>query len=93
MYEIQPRTKQIAKKLGLIVFPSENPKYKIEIYDRNGLFLFYGGHPDFSDYPTYLKTHGKEFADERKRLYRIRHKKELDDFCSRGWIVAKLLWS
>lgn len=91
-YEIQPRTYKEAEKLGLIVCNSSNPKYKIEVYDDDGIFLFYGGAAGYGDYPTYLKENGKAYAAERRRLYNIRHKKELEKPYSRGWVIAKLLW-
>ena len=92
LYDITDYTKKQAKKLGLIIFPSDNPKYKLEIYGSNGLFLFYGGDPDYSDYSTYIKTHGIDYANERRRLYQIRHKKEIDNIGSRGYVISKLLW-
>lgn len=92
MYDILPYTYKQAKKLEVSVFPSDNPKYKIEVYDKNGLFMFYGGDPNFSDYPHYIKSHGKEYADNRRRLYYIRHKKDIENIGSRGYIISKLLW-
>jgi hypothetical protein len=92
MYKILPYTYEKAKDLGVQVFPSDNPKYKIEIYDKDGLFMFYGGDPSYSDYPNYIDSKGKAYADERRRLYRIRHKKEIDNVGSRGWFIANLLW-
>jgi hypothetical protein len=92
MYDILPYTYKRAKDLGVIIFPSDNPKYKLEIYDENGLFLFYGGSPKYSDYPHYIKSHGLKYANERRRLYRIRHAKEIANEGSRGWYIAHLLW-
>ena len=92
MYDILPYTYKKAKDLGVLIFPSDNPRYKLEIYDDNGLFLFYGGSPKYSDYPHYIKSHGKKYADERRRLYHIRHAKEIADEGSRGWYIAHLLW-
>jgi hypothetical protein len=91
-YKIKKYTLDKAKELGVQVFPSDNPKYKIEVYDSDGVFLFYGGSPLYSDYPTYMETHGREFANERRRLYRLRHKKEIDKKGSRGATIAELLW-
>ena len=92
MYDILPHTYTQAKKMDLQVFPSDNPKYKIEVYDKNGLFLFYGGAPSYSDYPHYIKSHGTAYADNRRRLYRIRHKKSIEKVGSRGAVIADLLW-
>jgi len=92
MYKITNYTLDKAKELGLKVFPSDNPKYKIEIYDENGVFMFYGGSPQYADFPTYMETHGRKYAEERRRLYRLRHKKEIEKVGSRGSIIAELLW-
>jgi hypothetical protein len=91
-YKIKQYTLGKAKELGVQVFPSDNPKYKIEVYDADGVFMFYGGSPKYSDFPTYMETHGREYANERRRLYRLRHKKEIDDVGSRGWYISELLW-
>ena len=93
MYEIKPYTYQRAREMDLEVFPSDNKKYKIGVYDWNtGLFMFYGGASGFSDYPTYLETHGKEYADKRRALYHKRHSKEIANKGSRAWVIAQLLW-
>ena len=42
-YVITPRTKRNAERLDLLVYPSENLKYKMEVYNDNGLFLGYVG--------------------------------------------------
>ena len=87
-----PYTYKKAKELGVEVFPSDNPRYKIEVYDHNGLFLFYGGSPSYSDYPHYIQSHGKEYADKRRELYYKRHHKEISKKGSRGSVIASLLW-
>jgi hypothetical protein len=92
-YEIKDYTKKQATKLGVLVYPSDNKKYKIEIYDaKTGEFMFYGGSPAYKDFPTYIEDKGLEYANERRRLYRIRHKKEIENKGSRGWYIANLLW-
>lgn len=91
-YKIKKYTLDKARELGVQVFPSDNPKYKIEIYNDDGVFMFYGGSPLYDDYPTYMETNGKTYADERRRLYRLRHRKEIEKVGSRGWWIASLLW-
>jgi hypothetical protein len=44
------------------------------------------------DYPHYLKYFGKKIADERKRLYKIRHKKDRMIKGTAGYYADKLLW-
>jgi hypothetical protein len=87
-YEILPRTFKQAEKLGLHIMPSRYRKYKIDIYDMNSKYLFSGGDRKYSDYAHYIKSHGKKYADERRRLYHIRHKGET----LRGRLIAELLW-
>ena len=91
MYEITKYTNDKAKKLGVQVYPSDNPKYKIEIY-KNGVFIGYVGDSEYSDYPHYLKTHGKPYADQRRRLYKMRHERYRHDVGSRSWYADQLLW-
>jgi hypothetical protein len=91
-YTITKYTQKKANQLGVQVFPSENPKYKIDVYNDRGLYLFSGGARGMLDYPSYIQLRGKEYADERRRLYRIRHRKELDAEGTRGWYIARLLW-
>ena len=71
-YNILPHTYKQAKRLGVEVFPSDNPKYKIEVYDGDKLFVTYAGARGYADYPHYIQSHGKEYADKRRRLYKIR---------------------
>jgi hypothetical protein len=88
MYEIQPYTRAKAKQAGLIIVPSKNPKKKIDVYDKNNTFLKSIGDISYSDYATYLKEEGAKKANERRRLYHLRHTKD-----SLGENLAKyLLW-
>ena len=97
LYIIKPYSYQQAEKLGVQIFPSDNPKKKIEVYDSEGDFICYIGDPQYLDYPSYMELEDrglapKGYAKERRRLYRIRHKKELDKKGSPGWYASKLLW-
>jgi hypothetical protein len=88
MYEITDYTKQKAKQLGLIVIPSKNQKKKIDVI-KNSEKIASIGALGMNDYPTYLKTKGKEYADNRRRLYNLRHKK---DKGIAGRLARELLW-
>jgi hypothetical protein len=46
----------------------------------------------YGDYPTFKQTKGKQYADERRRLYRIRHQKDMKKINSNGYFAGKLLW-
>lgn len=91
-YNILPYTYKQAKRLGVDVFPSDNLKYKIEVYDKDGIFITYAGANSFSDYPHYIQSHGKEYADVRRALYKKRHEKDRHKIGSRSWFADNLLW-
>lgn len=46
----------------------------------------------YKDYPTYLKEDGKEVAEEKRRLYKIRHKGEEKKKGTPGYYAWHLLW-
>jgi len=99
-YIITSYSKNKARKEGVIVRPSSNKNKKIDVFDKSGnkLASIGGIKPDgtpYMDYPTYTKTKGKTFADERRRLYLIRHGNDPDKkhgkFTPSYW-AKTLLW-
>ena len=91
-YNITAYTKKQAKRLGVQVFPSDNPKKKIEVYDKHGVFITYAGGAGYKDYPTYLAENGLEYANKRRALYKIRHEKNRHKVGSAGYYADQLLW-
>ena len=87
-YVITPHTKAQAKKAGLEVRPSTRKGKKLDVYD-DGKYLATIGAINYSDYGTYLREEGKEVADERRRLYHIRHQKNTG---LAGRLASYLLW-
>ena len=91
-YIIKDYTKKKAKKLDLLVYPSDDPTKKIDVYSaRNGLFLARIGDVEYMDYPYYLE-HDEDYAKERRRLYKIRHNKHRKKEGSTSWFADQLLW-
>ncbi len=90
-YSITNYTREQAKKLGVVVKPSSVKGKKIDIF-KNGEKVASVGALGYSDYPTYIKTKGKKYADERRRLYKIRHTKDRSVKGSDGYYADKLLW-
>ena len=88
---IHDYTLKKAKKWGVEVRPSTNPKKKIDVF-RRGEKIASVGATGYNDYPTYLLEKGKAVADERRRLYRLRHAKDLKVVGSPGWWANELLW-
>jgi hypothetical protein len=91
-YEIKPYSYKQAKRLGVKIEPSKNPKKKIDVFDWNKQFICSIGAKGYSDYPTYLVEKGKEYADNRRRLYKIRHNKDRSKLGSPGYYSDQILW-
>ena len=86
-YQITNYTKNKARKIGVSVTPSSLPQKKIDVW-KDGKRIASVGAIGYEDYPTYIKTHGKEYAEKRRELYHQRHKKT-----STGEYYARsLLW-
>jgi hypothetical protein len=90
-YKILPYTFKQAKSIGVDVKPSTKAGKKIDVY-KDGKLVASVGAIGYLDYPNYLAEKGKEYADERKRLYKLRHKKDIENVRSNGWYADKLLW-
>ena len=88
MYQITDYTKQRAKEIGVEVRQSTNKTKKIDVY-KDGKKIASIGAINYLDYPSYIKEKGKEFADERRRLYHIRHSKDKN---IEGVLSRFLLW-
>jgi hypothetical protein len=93
-YQIQDGSFKAAKKLGVRIRPSLNPKKKIDVLDWNGEFITSIGDVNYPDYHTYLAEGApKPYADIRRRLYLIRHAKDRAVLGSRGYYSSKILWT
>jgi hypothetical protein len=91
MYKITDYSKLRAKQLGVTIKPSENKKKKIDVFKNGNKIASIGSITNF-DYPTHILTNGKKYADERRRLYKIRHKNDIDNKNGNGYWANKLLW-
>lgn len=89
MYKINKAQKEIAKDLGVEIFPSVKKDKKIDVY-KNDKYVTSIGAKGYDDYYSHFKNHDKLFADERRRLYLIRHKDNVGDA---GMLSKHLLWN
>jgi hypothetical protein len=90
MYRIKKYSKDQAKKLGVEIKPSTATNKKIDVF-KDGVKVATIGNIRYKDFPTYLEEN-KELAEQRRRLYKIRHKKDLNTVNSNGWYADKILW-
>jgi hypothetical protein len=90
-YKITPYSFTQAKKLKVDIKPSSNPKKKIDVF-KDGKKIASIGASGYGDFPTYLKMKGKAYADERRRLYKIRHENTRKVVGSNSWWADNLIW-
>ena len=91
VYTITKYSYDQAKKLGVEIKPSTNPSKKIDVYKDNKKICSIGD-INYGDYPTFIIQKGKEYADKRRELYMIRHKKHKDIVDTKSYYAARLLW-
>jgi hypothetical protein len=92
MYHILPYTIARARRLGVSIQPSTIRGKKIDVFTPEGDYICSVGAVGYGDFPTYLESHGKEYAETRRRLYKQRHAKDIQEIGSRGWFADYLLW-
>ena len=92
MYEILPYSFSQAKKLNVQIHPSLNKKYKIDVFSPDGYYITSIGASGYSDYPHYIEEKGQQYADNRRRLYKLRHNKDRTKLYSRGYYSDNILW-
>ena len=91
-YIITSYTKERAKAIGVTVKPSTVKGKKIDVFSRKGEKLASIGAIGYGDYPTFVRKRGLEYADSRRRLYKMRHEKDRHKRGSAGYFADKLLW-
>ena len=88
MYKIKAEQRKRAKEIDVQIKPSTKGNYKLDVYS-NGRLIASIGDRRYADYATYKQTNGLAYADERRKLYMMRHKK---DKSLRGLLSKFLLW-
>jgi len=88
-YKITDYTYKQAKKLGVQIRPSVYKNKKIDVF-KNDVKIASIGAINYLDYPTYIETKGKKYANERRKLYKIRHKNDINE--GAGFYSNKILW-
>ena len=81
-----------AKALGVRIKPSYNRKKKLDVFDYHFNYICSIGATGYGDYESYTRTHGIEYANERRRLYKQRHEKTRHVLGSASYYADKILW-
>ena len=91
-YKITKYSLERAKELGVVIKPSTNKGKKIDVFNKKGEKLVSIGAIGYGDYPTFSAKKGKDFADKRRKLYKIRHEKDRHIRGTAGFYADKILW-
>ena len=95
-YQISEYSKIKAAKLGVDIKPSTRKGKKIDVFKDDKKITSIGGRKEngefYKDYPTYVRTKGKAYADERRKLYKERHQKDRTKIGTAGYYADKILW-
>tara|TARA_R110000772_G_scaffold92880_4_gene189926 strand:- start:232 stop:537 length:306 start_codon:yes stop_codon:yes gene_type:complete len=90
-YRITSTQRKRAKKIGVSIKASKLKGKKIAVF-KNKKKVADVGATGYKDFDIYKKTKGKKFADNRRRLYKIRHQKTRRKVGSRSYYADKILW-
>jgi hypothetical protein len=90
-YAITRYSREKARKMGVTIRHSTNPKKKLDVFKGDHKVASIGAR-GMNDYPTYIQKFGKPYAQTRRRLYRIRHRKDSSRRNTPGWYANKILW-
>ena len=90
-YTITNYTRNRASQLGVSVKPSTRKGKKIDVFKDDKKIASIGA-LGYGDYPTFMRTKGKEFANKRRKAYRNRHAKNMIIKGSNGYYAGNLLW-
>ena len=88
-YKIKNYSYKKAKELNVEIKPSKKKNKKLDVY-KNNVLIATVGDIRYMDYPTYIDKEGIQYANERKKLYKNRHRKDLNK--GNGFYANKLLW-
>jgi hypothetical protein len=88
-YKITDYSYKQAEKLGVQIKPSVQKSKKIDVFKGNKKIASIGD-IRFFDFPSYLETKGKQYAEQRRKLYKKRHKNDINK--GAGFYADKILW-
>jgi len=92
MFKPDPAHFKNASKLGVSIKSSKSKNKKLDVF-RGDEKIATIGDSRYNDYRSYIKKEGLEYANERKRLYKIRHNKDKDKTGTASFFADKILWT
>lgn len=89
-YRILPYSQEQAKKLGVTIKPSMNPKKKVDVFKGQEKVASIGDIL-YTDYPHLLRQNRSE-AEKRRIAYKVRHGKDRRIAGTAGFYADRILW-
>ena len=91
-YTIKKYSYDKARKLGVTIRLSKNPKKKLDVFSKKtGKKLASIGATGYGDYPTF-KAQSAELGKRKRRSYKMRHEKDRHKRGTPGYYADKILW-
>ena len=96
MYRIKAGQREAARRLGVAIRPSTTKGKKIDVF-KHGLKIASIGAEGYDDFWIYVQKEKagrvpKGTAEERRRLYKIRHADECVATGTPGYYACRILW-
>lgn len=88
---INPFVLKNAEILGVTIKPSKISGKKLDVFKQNTKVASIGA-SGYEDYHSYIDKKGITYANERRRLYKIRHNKDRKNVGSAGYYSDNILW-
>jgi len=92
MFKPDPAHFKNAKALGVEIKSSKTKGKKLDVFKGDDKVATIGD-LKYNDYRSYIKKDGLEYANERKRLYRIRHGSDMNKVGTPSYFANKILWA
>lgn len=92
MYIPTARQKKNAKRIGVQIKPSANKLKKLSVY-KNSIKVADIGANGYFDYSRYISEFGVKYANERQKLYKLRHEKYRHIKGTPAYFADQILWT
>jgi hypothetical protein len=92
IYYPTARQKANAKKIGVKILPSNNKSKKLSVY-KDGVKVADIGASGYMDYSLYRSGYSINYANERQRLYKLRHQKYRHIKGTPAYYADQILWT
>jgi len=83
--------KRKARRIGVVVKPSTRKNKKLDVF-KNDKKVASIGDIRYRDFLLYRRSDGTKKANERRRLYKIRHNKHRHKAGTPSYYSDKILW-